>query len=511
MKCFIKSCICIGALLSIGILAAQTGEENTIVPQRDFLTELEQDLLAGPGASAFDFTVKKKLIWGRETNRVNIGYTGDGFAASDTNKFYQYSDSSIAYRRGLSSIPNNAMVMRPFARYEKFCNYYQVNLISLSSGIPGPLGGATSGRLGTVNGSATKNLFNDAAEVLGIEKIHWPVAILNNSGYNNSGGSIAVFSYPYWGDIACHEMGHCFHGLADNYYGSGTDTREYNEINSTATIGSEKWAHWVGYRDIDPRTRSGGGAPNTDTVGFLPGSRYVSIGQYRPTSNSKMNMTSQNNPVSYSVVAREKAILDIYDIVDPIDTMLSNSGTVTDPDSVWVQVIDPNVLKVDWYVDNTLKKPNGGTSIKKSEISAVPGSFTVKAHVYDECIRHMFSDNKNPDTLDIVRKDTTTLVQDVEWTVSLTDVAVLPTTMEKSVFSLSVNKNTIVYFLQQAGEAVFDLFGVNGSLVHRITTKGVAGRNSVELLQGKSGISAGMYFVKMSFGKRTQIVPVMIQ
>ncbi|MBN2035244.1 MAG: hypothetical protein JW768_00745 [Chitinispirillaceae bacterium] len=510
--------------LSIG-LSAQEALEYAM-PENDNLSE-QPGWVDYSGvtttSSSFNYTVKKKLINGPYKNRVNIGYCGDGFAAADTNKFYRYADSSMAYRRGLTTIRNNALVMRPFPRYDKFFNWYYINLISPSSGIPGPLGGSTSGRLGTINDRQGYALFHQAHQTLGIDTIHWHMAILNNSGYNNSGGTIAVFSYPSWGDIAVHETGHGFHHFADEYQGSGSDTREYSEMNSTATIGSEKWKHWVGYKDIDARTRSGGGSPsNVDTVGYLEGSRYVSSGQYRPTSNAKMNMTSQGNPVSFNIPCREKIIHDIYCIVKPIDTMLGNSGTVTDPDSVWVQVIDPAVLKVDWYVDGVLKKPNGGTSIRRSEITTTPGTFTVKAHVYDECIRHMFSDNKNPDTLDLVRKDTLAIIQDTrtrrtdtirmvedaQWTVQVTNVGVFQTTMEKPVFNLSVRHSTVLFTLMQPGTVSFDLIGVDGRVMKRTSVQGVSGRNSIDLRSRGGPVSNGIYFLKMKAGKTTQVVPV---
>ena len=40
------------------------GEEEVIMPVRDFLTLEEAQLLAAPASSSFDFTVKKRLING---------------------------------------------------------------------------------------------------------------------------------------------------------------------------------------------------------------------------------------------------------------------------------------------------------------------------------------------------------------------------------------------------------------------------------------------------------------
>ncbi|MBN1127479.1 MAG: hypothetical protein JXA71_00730 [Chitinispirillaceae bacterium] len=478
----------------------------------DFLTDQEAEALSAPSpVTTFNYTTKARLINGQVKNRVNLVIVGDGYAVADTNNFYAIADSNMKYRRGTSSIANNAMVIRPFPRYDKFFNWYQINLISPTSGCPGPLGGRGSGRLGTVNGTTTNQLFSQAQTPLGIT-FHWKTAILNMAGYYNSGGSIAVFSRENWGDIAVHEQGHTFHRFADEYYSSdgSSNTTEGSEMNSTATIGSAKWSAWVGYRDIDARTRSGGGQPTGDTVGYYPGSRYVQYGQYRPTSNSKMNMTSQRNPVSYNAPCRQKCITDIYALVRPIDTSLPTAGTVSNPDSVWVKVIDPAVLKVDWYVDNVLKKPNGGTSIRKNEITSVPGTFTVKAHVYDEIIRHARGDNKTPDTLDMFRGDTARLVQDLQWTVNITNVALFQTTLEKPVFSLSVDNNTVVYSLKRPGEVTFDLIGVNGAVLNRSAVRGHEGRNSIRLWNGNN-VSAGMYFLKMTTAGVTQVVPVTIQ
>ena len=510
----------VGLIAMVLTGAASAADSDFIAPVRDYFPNGVplSKIRTNASSSTYNFNAYARLLNGSAENRVNIAIAGDGFAVNDTSRFPGYADSNMAYRRGLSSIRNNKMCMRPYPRYDKFFNWYYINLVSPESGVSGPgntvnnaLGAERDNdRLGWVDDRRANAMFSQVESRLGI-KIHWHEVVINIDGYYNSGGPIVVFAFPNWGDIACHEAGHGFHHFADEYYGSGSDSREYDEVNSTAKVGSEKWQHWVGYKDVDPRTRSGGGSPTGDTVGFYLGSRYVSSGQYRPTSNSKMNMTGQSSPTSFNAPCREKIIHDIYSIVKPVDTMLANTGTVNSPDSVWVQVIDPNVLKVDWYVDDVLKKPDGGTSISRSEISSVPGTFKVKAHVYDEVIRHMYSDNKNPDTLDLVRKDTTKLVQDVEWTVNISNVDVFRTTLEKDVFSLSMQKNTVVYSLNRPGEVTFELFGLDGSLVNRMRVHAVAGRNSLGILNGSTGVPAGMYFLRMRTGEISKTVPVSVQ
>jgi len=502
--------VAFGAVLSVTVCAAEevwTGGVPDYFPEGTAVLYERAGLKKSAATTAtFNYRVKLKLINGPYKNRVNIGCTGDGFAAADTNQFYRWADSNLKFRRGISSIANNMRAMRPHPRYDKFFNWIQVNLISPATGIPGPIQGQhDNDRLGWVNDALTYDLFHQAAASIGCDSIDWRIAILNLAGYYNSGGPVAVFSYENWDDIGCHEMGHGFHQLADEYFScTGSDTREYGEINSTATVNSTKWLHWAGYVDVDPRVGQnppwgclGGSTP----LGYYVGSRYVGSGQYRPTNNSKMNGTG-HTPTSYNAICREKIIHDIYLNVKPIDTMFDTAGQKTDPDSLWVRVIDPAVLKVDWYVGTTLKKANGGTSIRRSEIATVPGTYTVRAHVYDEIIRHMNSSNTSPDTLDLVRQDTSRLVQNVQWNVRITTVAVSFGEMQKDAFRADVHGNAIVYGLRNAGAVTIDLYKIDGSLVKRVRLDGVAGQNTAAI----GSVPSGMYLVSLKCADGAQVM-----
>jgi len=515
-KSIIKS-IAISVIL---IIAAYAGEEQGTGGVRDYFPQGTSLKKSAAVTATFNYSARARLINGPARNRVNIGYAGDGYAVADTVRFPAQADSNIAYRRGLSSITNNKMVMRPCPRYDKFFNWYIVNVLSQQSGVSvapaygqpkttvvnNALGGTHDlDRLGWCDDNLALDLFSQAQQQLGTT-IHWHVVVLNINGYYNSGGPVVVFAYPNWGDIACHEEGHGFHVLTDEYFGSGTDNTEYTEINSTHNRDGTKWGQWIGYRDVDTRTRSGGGTPTGDTVGYYLGSRYVSSGQYRPTSNSKMNMTSQGNPVSYNAPSREKIIHDIYALVRPVDTLFDTVGQKTDPDSLWVRVIDPAVLKVDWYVGTTLKKANGGTSIKKSEIATVPGTYTVRAHVYDEVLRHANSNNASPDTLDLVRKDTTRMYQDVQWNVRIVTVAVSFNEIQKEVFRADVYKNVIVYGLEHPGAVAIDVYRIDGSLFKKMRVYGNAGRNTVTFSAMPAGIPAGMYVVLLKCADGAQVM-----
>jgi hypothetical protein len=524
---------------SMTVYAAQrpetgpTGKQEPILPVRDYFPNGNNlGKSASASSAAYNFNAYARLVNGPAKNRVNIGITCDGYAVSDTAKFPAQADSNIAYRRGLSSVKNNRMAMRPYPRYDKFFNWYLINLVSPQSGIsasPGQgqpntttinnaLGGThDNDRLGWVDDTKANAAFSQAEKKLGV-KIHWHQVILNLNGYYNSGGPMVVFAYPNWGDIACHEAGHGFHGLADEYFScdNSSNTRESGEINVTATIGSSKWSHWVGYKDIDPRVGAnpGIGCDNgADTIGYYKGALYVQTGEFRPSNNSKMNMTGQTSPTSFNAICREKIIHDIFAIVKPIDTLMDTAGQAIDPDSVWVKVIDPNVLKVDWYVDGTLKKANGGTVLMKSEIASAPGAYTVKAHVYDEVIRRANSPNKTPDTLDLVRKDTAKMFTDVQWKVKLNSITLAQGILARPAFSAAIHNNRLIYALGHPAMVSISLLRADGSPLWRTSVQSALGENTFLLNaepRGKPYIPTGFYFVTLATGAKRVTIPAFL-
>jgi hypothetical protein len=486
--------------------------------------------MAATSSSQYNFNAYARLINGPAKNRVNIGITCDGYAVGDTVNFPAQAQNNINYRRGLSTIAGNARAMRPYLRYDKFMNWYLINLVSPQSGVS-TQGGTTinnalgamhdNDRLGWVDDSKAGALFSQAQQRLGVT-IHWHEVIININGYYNSGGPYVVFAYVNWGDIACHEAGHGFHNFDDEYFvcDGSTDNTDHGEMNSTSIVGSSKWSVWVGYKDIAPEVAANppwGCDNGGDTIGYFQGSDYVQYGQYRPSNNSKMNSTSQGSPTSFSAPCREKIIHDIYSIVKPIDTLLLDTGTtkqVTDPDSVWVKVIDPNVLHVDWYVNGTLKKANGGTSLLKSDIAAATGTYTVKAHVYDECIRHAYSPNKTPDSLDLVRKDTSKMFQDVQWRVQLTSVLAAGfSPRQTQPFAIEIDNEDVVYTLQHPASVSVSLYTTGGALVRTVRAVGTAGRNVFRLAAGNNGgvrLAQGLYFVKLSVGPEYRITAMIV-
>lgn len=369
----------------------------------------------------FRFKVVPVNITGHDSNRVTIAYAAEGYTAEELHTFPAHVQTAVNY------LATDILSTRPYTRYFRFFNIYRIDLESPESGISrapshgqplttevkNVIGGTRDeDRLGWVNGRLAEAMFVEAGESAGIGEINWKYVILNNPGYHNSGGRHVVFSFNYGREIALHEAGHGHHQLADEYYGRGTYTRpEPREVNVTADSTGAKWKHWIGYVDAD--TILG-------TVGVYEGAIYADKGAYRPTPNSKMGWTSDRRPASFNAISREKIILDIYDIVRPLDAFADTAATCVNPDSLWVRPIDSNVIRTDWYVDGKLVAADGGTSLPLKMIGTRRGTYTVKAHSYDEVIRHSFSDNSNPHPLDLVRRDLHKLQQETTWKVNIT-------------------------------------------------------------------------------------------
>ncbi|MDX9929980.1 MAG: M64 family metallopeptidase [Bacteroidales bacterium] len=369
----------------------------------------------------FNFKVVPVNITGPVANRVSVAYAAEGYTLADLPSFPGHIKPAIDY------LATDILPTRPYPRYFKFLNIYRIDLISEESGISrapshgqpktvevkNAIGGTRDeDRLGWVDGRLADAMFFQAGKSIGLENFNWKFAVLNNPAYHNSGGRHVVFSYNYGREIGMHEGGHGLHQLADEYYGKGTYTRqEPREINVTADSTGAKWKHWIGYVDAD--TVLG-------TVGVYEGAVYVDKGAYRPTPNSKMGWTSDRRPASFNAVCREKIILDIYSIVRPLDDFADTASLTVDPDSLWVRPVDSDVIKVDWYVNGERVVENGGTSLPAKSIAGKKGTYTVRAHAYDEVVKHAFSDNANPHPLDLVRRDLDKLQQEITWQVRLT-------------------------------------------------------------------------------------------
>jgi hypothetical protein len=351
---------------------------------------------------------------GAPTNRVDIVFLGDGYTQANLAAGV-YTSHVQNYVDHMFDAPN--FLADPFPRYHKFFNVHKIDVVSNQSGADDPSPGgifrdtaldATYDHFGfpellVINeGKASNTLVTGLAGTGIIADMR--IVAVNDDQYGGSGGLYAVFAggNQQSRDLALHESSHAFSSTADEY---GTVPGTYiggepSAVNVTKDPAGAKWSHWLGFSD-----------PRADylEVGVFEGALNYAQGVYRPTLDSKMRTLGK----SFNAVVREKTILDIYAVVDPLDDWLENVGTITDS-QLWVDVIDPEVISVDWYVNGQRVAADHGEAFDLAEFRNNAGTYSIRAHAYDVAVRHSGDGSLH----DLVRKNLAALQQEIVWTVN---------------------------------------------------------------------------------------------
>lgn len=382
----------------------------------------------------FDLSVTPITVYGTE-NRINIAIIGDGYTSSELINLYKPTVVST-----LDYFFKNTRKSIPYPRYEKFFNIYRIDIASNDSGVDdlangiyrdtalGGENGCTDWTIGIcgANWSLVHSAY-DQAEQMANFVTDWRLVMLNDDAYNAAAhypaeGTLPIYSANYSGtwdmrDIALHEGAHAWHYLADEYGGDPTTYpySEPNEVNVTTDPNGTKWSNWLGYT-----------MPDGALVGAYEGGRYYDKGIYRPTISSKMNGGPGNchyigNDCGHNAVGIEKIILDIYDLIDPIDSYTDNSGQLVDAEMLQLKVIDSEVIKVTWSINGQVIAENTTENFDLASYIGSAGTYEISVVARDEVIDHAFSPNEAPHPLDLVRKDFDKLQQTVRWTVVLND------------------------------------------------------------------------------------------
>ena len=359
---------------------------------------------------------------GQPPNRVDMVFVGDGYTQANLSAgvYTGHVQSYVDYMFGTAA----GSLSEPFPRYRKFFNVHQIDVASQESGADNSPFGVlrntaldarywTDGieRLLTIDPVKASQVASQHLAGTGIT-LDMRLATVNDSRYGGSGGMWATFAgnNPQTHDLALHELSHSFSGTIDEYEGF-VGTYPHGEPaapNATTDPTGSKWSHWLGFED-----------PRGDylDIGAFQGAAFYSLGVYRPALDSKMRTLG----TPFNAVVREETILDIYNFVRPVDQHRGNEATVeTGP--LWVEVVDPAVIQVDWYVNGALVDESSAAAFDLNDFSFPSGTYAVRAHAYDRILDHA----GNGSMLDLVRKDFHKLQQEIEWTVAHTAIVPLP-------------------------------------------------------------------------------------
>ena len=232
---------------------------------------------------------------GPSSNRVDIVFLGDGYTASQLN----------VYQSHISSMMNHFFNQgeEPFPRYHNYFNAHRIDIISQQSGADDPTAnffvntaldahylydGVTQRLLYISDSKANAALSSGLG---GAFTADMKLVAVNATQYGGGGGAYAVYAGGNVSatEVALHELGHSFAGLADEYGGNTAiyTGGEPTDPNITKNSTGAKWSRWIGYNQ-----------PGIGTIGAYEGGGYYDHGLYRPSLNSKMRVLAHRSTPS---------------------------------------------------------------------------------------------------------------------------------------------------------------------------------------------------------------------
>ncbi len=309
---------------------------------------------------------------GPTANRIDLVLVGDGYTEANLPTYNVHAQNMV----------NGFFNELPLNIYKPLFNVHRVDVVSNESGVDNdPVQGIMrdtamdmyfwcSGieRLLCVN---TTKALNFAASAPQADQV---IAIANSTKYGGAGGSVATFSGGNSSalEVALHEVGHSFAGLADEYdYGDGVtytggERPEPNVSIRTAAQMQAQQTKWWRWLDL----------PEVDT---FEGAYYAQFGIYRPTINSKMRSLFR----PWDAVNTEQWVINIYERVRPIDSA-TPPGIHPSTLTFNVDPIDPvgNPLSIQWLVDGVPVPGATGTSFNAISLD-LSGNHTLTVQVVD--------------------------------------------------------------------------------------------------------------------------------
>ncbi|MGZ5134248.1 MAG: M64 family metallopeptidase [Flavitalea sp.] len=319
---------------------------------------------------------------GERNNRIKFVWLSDGYQMSDLPSF----------KTNAMFINNELFSQTPFAQYKNFFNSYAIRVPSLESGAKHPGNAtdeATSGGQPILN---TDNNFGSTFDYDFIHRLLVPVKttdIFNTLANNFADYSeaIVLVNSPYYGgsggdfptasadidaaEIAIHELGHSFGGLADEYWAGDIYAFEKPNMTANSDPATVKWNKWVGINGI----------------GVYPhGSSGNEANWFKPHEDCKM----QYLDAPFCSVCTETFIDVIHQGVNMIDanTPSSTSFALSNKNDVnfsitAIQTI-PSTVNIKWYLNGS------ATPFSTDQYSVVvpftsfnSGNNTVRAEVID--------------------------------------------------------------------------------------------------------------------------------
>lgn len=328
------------------------------------------------------FEVDTIMNNGNKANRINIVYIGDGYTSKELSKF---SEDAI-------NINNTIFSQPPFSYYKSFFNSYIIKVPSNESGAKHPGVAVDENLLPEQAVVNPDNFFKSSFDYASIHRLlvaedheaifnvladnlpdfDLPLIIVNSPYYGGSGSSYSTSSTDAnSSEIAIHEIGHTFAGLADEYWAGTPYAAERSNMTQDNNPYTVKWKNWY----------------NTNDIGIYP---YGTTGQastwFRPHEFCKMQYLGY----PFCSVCTEKITDRIHQLVDIVDEYTPSMNAFTlmnaNPVSFAIKEVEtnPSTVTVNWYLnDNAEPYAKNQSSITVPTNDFNNGENIVKAEVID--------------------------------------------------------------------------------------------------------------------------------
>ncbi|MFK7739025.1 MAG: M64 family metallopeptidase [Planctomycetota bacterium] len=341
-------------------------------------------------------TVTTVISSGTTQSRYDLVILGDGYQASEQNKFDQ----------DVQTFLTGLFQKSPFNVFSDYYNVHTVFRASQESGADKPdenpptFVNTAYDASYNIGGTArclyiqnTSQALADAALAPATEGR--VLVMVNDTRY---GGCASTFAVSYTGssmtEVQAHELGHSVGALADEYeYAGQTYTGpEPTSVNVTTSPVGQKWAAWHGVNGISA----------------FEGARYNEFGLWRPRINCLMRSLNQVlcRVCQENLVKVTNSFADVITQTTPPTTAaVTVSVPATQQFSFQHFVPAVNSPSVEWLIDGTVQANATGTSFSLDSTQIALGSHTVEARITDN------SDRVRTDPNNVMRETRTWQVQ----------------------------------------------------------------------------------------------------
>lgn len=285
--------------------------------------------------TAQPFDVDTIMYNGPVDTFINIVVLGDGYLESELDRFSDNADSIV---RAL-------FLQVPFNHYKECFNVFTIRVPSNESGAATHPDSLIDNYFGSTFRYADIEWLlvpTRDEKVSGVLANHFPaydqvIMLVNSPLYGGSGGWVSTASsHPEANEIAFHEMGHSFAGLADEYWAGPVYAEEKINMTRETDLEKVKWRNWYGDKGI-------GLYPHEEAPEW-----------HRPHQGCKMRYLGQ----PFCSVCIEGIVERIHSLVSPILSHRPVSGSIEVNDGALqfrIHLLDPspNTLRRKWELNGT--------------------------------------------------------------------------------------------------------------------------------------------------------------